>query len=416
MDNFKNTDIGLLPEHWNLIPLENEEYFKTINGLWKGKKPPFKVVTVIRNTNFTEFGIVDYSDVAVLDVEEKQYQSRKLFFGDVIIERSGGGPTQPVGRVVFFDRSTGEYSFSNFTSCLRTLNQNEFLPKYVFYSLLHFYLSGRTDSLQARTTGIRNLNFTSYKEKAGIPKISLPEQKKIAHVLSKIQQAIETQEQIIKTTQELKKALMQKLFTEGLNGEPQKQTEIGPIPKSWEVIELGKLFKLSSGKGRPKDISELPDNLKTIPIFGGNGILGYTELKMLDMPVLVIGRVGEYCGVTYVTKGVSWISDNALYTKKVLREFNINYMKEFLTYFDLNRFRNRGGQPLVTQGIIHEIKVGLPHIKEQNLMSEYLESLNSKIDQEKTLLQYNKDLFRSSLNQLMSGQIRVKDIELKLVG
>ena len=68
--------------------------------------------------------------------------------------------------------------------------------------------------------------------------ISIPEQKKIAHILSTVQRAIEAQEKIIQTTTELKKTLMHKLFTEGLRNEPQKQTEIGSIPESWEVVAL----------------------------------------------------------------------------------------------------------------------------------------------------------------------------------
>ncbi len=86
--------------------------------------------------------------------------------------------------------------------------------------------------------------------------LSLPEQKKIAHILSTVQRAIEAQERIIQTTTELKKALMHKLFTEGLRNEPQKQTEIGPVPESWEVAKVGDVAKIQSGGTPIRDVQE----------------------------------------------------------------------------------------------------------------------------------------------------------------
>ena len=100
------------------------------------------------------------------------------------------------------------------------------------------------DHAKSTTSGVQHprTSWPSLREfRLSVP--PLPEQKKIAHILSTVQRAIEAQERIIQTTTELKKALMHKLFTEGLRNEPQKQTEIGPVPESWEVVEIGNLGK-----------------------------------------------------------------------------------------------------------------------------------------------------------------------------
>ena len=83
--------------------------------------------------------------------------------------------------------------------------------------------------------------ITSVEIKLPVP--AQPEQRKIAAVLGLVQRAIEQQERLIALTTELKKALLHKLFTEGLRGEPQKQTEIGPVPESWEVCDARFLSK-----------------------------------------------------------------------------------------------------------------------------------------------------------------------------
>lgn len=118
------------------------ELASSINGLWTGKKPPFINVAVVRNTNFTKDCKLDMTNIAYLDVELKQYTTRKLQPGDIIIEKSGGSDKQPVGRPVLFDISEGEYSFSNFTSTLRINDLNVLIPKFLHYALYDAYLRG----------------------------------------------------------------------------------------------------------------------------------------------------------------------------------------------------------------------------------------------------------------------------------
>ena len=88
---------------------ELESLVDFISGLWKGKKPPFEKIKVLRNTNFTKDGRLNLEDIAELEVESKQFKTRQLRPGDIIIEKSGGSDTQPVGRVALFDLDTGEY-------------------------------------------------------------------------------------------------------------------------------------------------------------------------------------------------------------------------------------------------------------------------------------------------------------------
>src|SRR3989338_2559139 len=81
-----------------------------------------------------------------------------------------------------------------------------------------------------------------------IPVPPLSEQRKIAGVLGVVQRAIEQQERLLQLTAELKKTLLHQLFTQGMRGEPQKQTEIGLLPESWEVVRLGDAFETQLGK------------------------------------------------------------------------------------------------------------------------------------------------------------------------
>lgn len=130
------------------------------------------------------------SDTAFLDVEVRQYQKRKLKEGDIIVEKSGGSDNQPVGRTVLFDKTNGEYSFSNFTAVLRINEDYPVIPEYLNRFLLYIYLKGITKLMQTQTTGIHNLIFDQY---LSIPVLLPPinEQKRITSKLVELNQILD---------------------------------------------------------------------------------------------------------------------------------------------------------------------------------------------------------------------------------
>ena len=120
------------------------------------------MVPVLRTTNFTNEGIVDYSNVVTRTIQKKNIDAKYLRKGDIIIEKSGGSDKQPVGRVIYFDGPESTYLFNNFTGLLRVKNQAVWLPRYVFYSLFHNYRKGGTSAQNAGSKRLHDLrNSTS---------------------------------------------------------------------------------------------------------------------------------------------------------------------------------------------------------------------------------------------------------------
>lgn len=186
----------------------------TINGLWKGKKPPFVNVGVIRNANFTKEFTLNFSNIEYLDVEEKQYRTRKLEKGDLIVEKSGGSEKQPVGRTVLFD-SEGEFSVSNFTSILRIKDRGLYLPKYIYLYLLYVYKDGVTKEMQNATTGIHNIIFDKFLA-IKIPALSIVMQEEIISqseiLMDKIGSLQTNYNKTLTLCNDLKQSLLKSIF------------------------------------------------------------------------------------------------------------------------------------------------------------------------------------------------------------
>lgn len=418
-------------ENWGHASLENKDLFEFTNGLWKGKKPPYIYVKVLRNTNFNNDGTLALDDIAEFEVEKKQFQKRKLYPGDIILERSGGGPKQPVGRVVFFDTETGDYSFSNFTTRIRIKDKQTIKPKFLLYYLLHFYNRGNTYELQQRTTGIRNLNFSEYK-KTNIPLLELSEQQKIVSVLFKLQQAIEQQERIIVKTTELKLSLMHRLFTYGLRGEELKETEIGKMPKGWKLTSIGQAYEFTT-KPRGLDLSKHKE-IPFIPmeiISENQRLLNKYEMRKkfssgtyVQKGDLVVAKItpsfenGKQGIVTDIPLAFCYATTEVWPLHGVNGHSNIEYLHYYLKKPGVRneiagKMEGSTGRQRVPKNVIAETKIPLPPYKEQVEISDIFISLDQKVDVIESKKENLQVLFKSMLQLLMTGQVRVKDIDFE---
>ena len=210
------------------------ELVKVINGLWVGKKPPFTNVAVVRNANFTKSCTLDMSNIAYIDVEEKQFNTRELQYADIIIEKSGGSEKQPVGRPIFFNIKDRGYSFSNFTATLRVVS-SDIVPEYLYKVLLAQYKQGVTKRLQSKTTGLHNLDFKSYL-KSVIPIPSCEKQLSIVSELDKINELIRLKKEQLKDYDNLAQSIFYEMFGDPVVNE-----------KGWGIKKLGNFCEIGTG-------------------------------------------------------------------------------------------------------------------------------------------------------------------------
>ena len=159
----------------------------------------------------------------------------------------------------------------------------------------------------------------------------------------------------------------------------------------WRETALGDLLTFGNGKRKPNTDGD-------IPIYGGNGILGFTNDSNYQDKTIVIGRVGAYCGSVYYETQPIWISDNAL-SAKPKNDYNLKFLYYFLKQLDLNQYAGGSSHPLVTQTLLNSLEFDVcTNPNEQKAIAEVLSALDDKIDllhrQNKTLEQMAETLFR----------------------
>ena len=221
-----NTNTQNLPESWGLVRIK--DLAELINGLWTGKKGPYIDVQVYSMTNFTKDCELDYDkQPRPIKANLKQYKSRTLKYGDILLEKSGGGPNQPVGRVVYFDiKNNQENTFSNFVARIRIRDKEIITGRFLHLYLKFLYLSGETEKYQKNSTNIRNLQTKEYVE-IQIPLPPLPTQRAIVARLdaafARIDRARTNLERNVANAKELFQAKLNEVFSRRGDGCEEKR-------------------------------------------------------------------------------------------------------------------------------------------------------------------------------------------------
>jgi len=161
----------------------------------------------------------------------------------------------------------------------------------------------------------------------------------------------------------------------------------------WTECKLGKVAEFKNGKSRPSEIEN-----GTIPIYGGNGILGYTDTFNCQGKTVIVGRVGAYCGSVFYENKPIWVSDNALYTIPK-NKTDAKFLYYLLKNMGLNSRAEGSSHPLLTQTLLNSLDVFMTDsLPEQRAIAGVLSSLDDKIDllhrQNKTLEEMAETLFR----------------------
>jgi putative type-1 restriction enzyme mjaXP specificity protein len=340
------------------------------------------IVFVIRTTNFLNNGKIDIENRELIkrEIDKNKIEQKQLKKGDIIIEKSGGSPNQPVGRVVFFSLNSNEvFLCNNFTSILRI--KENINSKYVFYFFRNSYKNKKVLKFQNKTTGIINLKLQNYLNESCIFLPELKIQNKIVNILDNLENIIEKNQNYLTHLGVLTKSLFTKIF-----GDPLLNDK-----KEWNFFKIKDIGKIISGSTPSTNIPEYwngeylwitPAELNddSFIINSTNRKLTYLGVKtssLIELPIgtvllssrAPIGKVAIVGENMFCNQGFKNIIPNekinSIYLYYVFKE-----KKEYLN------FLGRGATfKELSKEIVENISIKVPPIELQNKFAERIEKI-----------------------------------------
>ena len=347
---------------------------RALSGEWGNDDNTGNGIPVLRTTNFTNEGIVNYNNVVTRIIEKKKIVEKYLRKGDIIIEKSGGSDKQPVGRVVYFDGPENTYLFNNFTGLLRVRDQAKWYPRYVFYSLFSNYHRGGTRAFQNKTAGLHNLKINDFVSRCEVTEAGINEQIAACKQMDRVNDIIRMHQQQLQKLDELVKARFVELF-----GDPELNPRGLPV-LPWNAVFLTTTGKLDSNamveNGRYPFFTCAKESYKIDSyafdcealLLAGNNAAGIYDVKHYK------GKFNAYQR-TYVLRLMNEKWSYILFKRQL--EDKLQYLQS----------QSKGTNTrYLTLGILNELRFVVPPVAEQEQFAVFVEQTDkSKVAVQKAL-------------------------------
>ena len=428
--NYKKTEIGLIPEDWEVVRLGD------IAEIQQGKTPRrdlyddkegYRIIKVkdFENEKFVKHYPNGERSFVKVDLGDRYTLNQ----GDILI-LSAGHSSKVVGQKIGFYNLNPNNKVFFVSELLRIRANNKTNPLFLFFSIIS-QKSKKQIKEEVKGGHLYPRDLVNIET----PLPPLPEQKAIATVLDKVRQAIEQTEEVIQANKELKKSLMKHLFTYGVVPMEEtdkvklKETEIGLIPEYWEIEKLEDLISLiqyglsirSSKEGKypilkmnnliDGKVKIYNDKLQFVDL--DDEVFKKFKLKKND---ILFNRTNSFelvgKAAIYQLKGdyvfASYLIRIRTIENKIYPEFLNFYLNWEKTQHRLKSLASRGvSQSNISASKLKQFKIPLPPIDEQKQIAEILSKIDQKIEAEENKKEALEKLFKSLLNNLMTGKIRI---------
>ena len=412
-----------MSEMWTWRPLGEV----TVPGTtWKPRKDPRRLIRYVDVSAVSREELRIVSD-AEHSADNAPSRARKIVkTGDTIFATVR--PT--LRRIAQIPSSLDGEIVSTAFSVLRP-NPTIINPDFLYFAM---QLDDVTDGIAAMQTGasypaVRDSDVLSQ----AIPLPSLSDQCGIATALNRVRAAMLGHKRCEDAATNLKHASMHTLFTRGLRGEPQKKTDIGPVPESWNVVNLGALGKIGNGSTPRKSVSAY---------WTGGAYPWLTSAKVYDREIVraeqyVTNRALSECHLPRVQPGAiliaitgqgktlghcailrieATLNQHLAYVTLDQSTVNSFFVRGYLdTQYEYLRQVGAGGgstKGALTCGFLRNLPIPIPPASEQCEIVAILDAIDRKIHMHRRKCAVLEELFKALLHKLMTGEIRVRELEL----